>query len=119
MNNLPDEREERDKQIATLLRERLPIEEIKRRLRTSYRAVVRVRDTEGIFVPPYRRSRAELDKAEAKAVEMLWAGATQREIYTELRVDPNVQARLRKLHKIPVRRWGGKRPSQGQGDAAQ
>ncbi|MDH6604523.1 transposase [Streptomyces sp. SAI-208] len=105
MNNLPSEREERDKHIAELLRDGLSIEEIKRRLRTSYRAVARVRDTQRIPVPDHlaRRSRAELAKAEAKAVAMLRGGATQRTVYAELRVAPNVQTRLRKEHGIPLR----------------
>ena len=106
MNNLPSEREERAKQIGGFLRGRLSIEEVKRRLHTSYRAVARVRDTQRIPVPDHltRRSRAELTKAEAKAVAMLWSGATQRAVYAELRVSPNTQTQLRKKYRIPVPR---------------
>ncbi|RRR75874.1 hypothetical protein [Streptomyces sp. RP5T] len=109
MNNLPSEREERDKQIAGLLRDGLSIEEIKRRLHTSYRAVARVRDTQRIPVPDHRtrRSRAELTKA----------GATQRAVYAELRVSPNTQTQLRKKHRIPVPRRLSKTSSQEEPDA--
>ncbi|MEU0946916.1 hypothetical protein ABZ379_29885 [Streptomyces canus] len=119
MNNLPDEREQRDEQIAELLQDGMTVEEIKRRLQTSYRAVVRVRAQRGIAVPVgrTRRSRDELDGLEEQAVTMLWAGVTQREIYAKLRVSPITQTRLRKEHRIPVQtRKGRKTPPADEGD---
>lgn len=105
MNNLREERELRDKQIVELLRAGATHAQIKERLRTSDRAISRIVRDHDIPLPPgrIRRSRAELDEAEAKAVTMLWAGASQREVYAKLRVSSNTQARLRKEHSIPVR----------------
>ncbi|KUN57788.1 hypothetical protein AQJ46_45520 [Streptomyces canus] len=113
MNNLPEEREQRDEQIAELLQDGMTVEEIKRRLQTSYRAVARVRVQRGIAVPVgrTRRSREELDDLEEQAVTMLRAGATQREIYAKLRVGPIIQTQLRKEHHIPVQPRNGRKTS--------
>lgn len=49
-----------------------------------------------------KRSRAELDAIEERAVAMLRAGATLSGIYAELRLGRNRITQLRKLHGIPV-----------------
>jgi DNA-binding CsgD family transcriptional regulator len=100
-----DQRNQRDRTIAALLRAGATYAQIKALLRTSDRAISRVRHAHRIPLPPSRarRSPAQLKKLEAQAVNMLRAGATQRAIYAKLKVAPSTLARLRKEHRIPVR----------------
>lgn len=121
MTSPRDQRNQRDLKIATLLRAGATYAQVKESLKTSDRAISRVRRAHRIPLPPgrARRTPAQRKKLEAQAVAMLRAGASQRAIYAKLKVAPNTLTRLRKEHRIPVHREHHKVPATGRADAAQ
>ncbi|WP_328974163.1 hypothetical protein [Streptomyces canus] len=121
MTSPRDQRNQRDLKIASLLHAGATYAQVKESLKTSDRAISRVRRAHRIPLPPgrARRTAAQRKKLEAQALAMLRAGASQRAIYAKLKVAPNTLTLLRKEHRIPVHRERHKAPATGRADAAQ
>ncbi|MCZ4611595.1 hypothetical protein O3S80_49205 [Streptomyces sp. Lzd4kr] len=86
--------------IAAMLRAGATNRQIQEQLGISEHALRQARKLLGLAQA--RRTRAELDALEEKAVAMLRAGATLNKIYAELRLGRNRIIELRRLHSIPV-----------------
>jgi len=96
----------RDDQIAALLEAGATQATIMEQLQVGNSVIRRVRVERCIPLPPGRakRSRAELEALEPRAIAMMLAGAGSREIYQELRLSLNAIAQLRRELNIPAPR---------------